>query len=71
MDQPAPRTAQSTARRVAPPRAARPQYDDDADDYDDDDAPDVAYVPAAPPVYYGYGPYPRRYYGGPYYYRRW
>jgi hypothetical protein len=73
MDQPAPapRAAQSTARRVAPLRAARPQYDDDADDYDDDDAPDVAYVPAAPPVYYGYGPYPRRYYGGPYYYRRW
>lgn len=73
MDQPAPRTAQNTTRRVAPPRTARPQYDDDADYYDDeDDGPSVAYVvPAGPPVYYSYGPYPRRYYGGPYYYRRW
>lgn len=74
MDQPAPapRAAQNTTRRVTPPRAVRPQYDEDADDYDDeDDGPSVAYVPAGPPVYYSYGPYPRRYYGGPYYYRRW
>jgi hypothetical protein len=69
----APRSAQNTAPRVAQPRAVQPQYDDEDDYYDDeDDGPAVAYVPAGPPVYYGYGPYPPRvYYGRPYYYRRW
>jgi uncharacterized protein YgiM (DUF1202 family) len=68
-----PRTAQNKPTRVTPPRSVRPQYDDEDDYYDDDDGPAVAYVPARPPVYYSYGPYPRAYYGWghPYYYRRW
>jgi uncharacterized protein YgiM (DUF1202 family) len=69
-----PRTAQNAPQRATPPRNVRPQYDDEDDYYDDeDDGPAVAYVPARPPVYYSYGPYPRTYYGwgGPYYYRRW
>lgn len=60
--------------RAVPPRSTQSQYDDEDDYYDDyDDGPAVAYVPAGPPVYYRYGPYPRVYYGwrGPYYYRRW
>jgi uncharacterized protein YgiM (DUF1202 family) len=68
----APRTAQNKPPRATPPRNARPQYDDEDDYYDDDeDGPAVAYVPVRPPVYYSYGPYPRAYYGRPYYYRRW
>jgi hypothetical protein len=70
----APRTAQNRPPRATPPRNVRPQYDDEDDYYyDDDDGPSVAYVPAGPPVYYSYGPYPRTYYGWgrPYYYRRW
>jgi uncharacterized protein YgiM (DUF1202 family) len=67
-----PRTAQRNAPRATPPRTARPQYDDEDDyDLDEDDGPAVAYVPSGPPVYYRYGPYPRAYYPGPYYYRRW
>ena len=61
-------------QQYVPPRNARPQYNQPQyDDYDDDDEDDVAaYVPARPPVYYSYGPYPRAYYApGPYYYRRW
>jgi uncharacterized protein YgiM (DUF1202 family) len=68
----APRTAQNNPPRVTPPRNVRPQYDDEDDYYDDDeDGPVTAYVPVRPPVYYSYGPYPRAYYGRPYYYRRW
>jgi hypothetical protein len=68
----APRTAQNRPPRATPPRNVRPQYDDEDDYYDDDDdGPAVAYVPVRPPVYYSYGPYPRAYYGRPYYYRRW
>jgi uncharacterized protein YgiM (DUF1202 family) len=68
----APRTAQNKPLRATPPRNVRPQYDDEDDYYDDDDdGPAVAYVPVRPPVYYSYGPYPRAYYGRPYYYRRW
>jgi uncharacterized protein YgiM (DUF1202 family) len=67
-------TARAAPPRTIPPRNGRPYYDDEDDYYadDDDDAPAVAYVPAGPPpVYYRYGPYPRAYYPGPYYYRRW
>jgi hypothetical protein len=71
----APRYSQNTPPQYVPPRNARPQYNQPQyDDYDDEDDDVVAYVPARPPVYYGYGPYPRAYYGprpGPYYYRRW
>jgi uncharacterized protein YraI len=76
-----PRYSQNAPQQqYAPPRnAQQPRYNqqyDDNDYYDDDDEDDVvAYVPARPPVYYSYGPYPRAYYyrpgPGPYYYRRW
>ncbi len=75
-----PQTQQRYAQpqQYVPPRNVRPQYNrpqyDDNDYYDDEDDDVVAYVPARPPAYYRYGPYPRAYYGwgpGPYYYRRW
>ena len=69
-----PQYSQNRPQQYVPPRNARPQYNQpqyDDDDFDDEDDV-VAYVPARPPVYYSYGPYPRAYYGpGPYYYRRW
>jgi uncharacterized protein YraI len=77
--QPQQRSAQqrSAQQQYAQPRNARPQYRqpqyDDNVDYDDDEDDVVAYAPPPPPppVYYRYGPYPRVYYPGPYYYRRW
>lgn len=59
-------------QQYVPPRNARPQYNQPQYDDEDDDDDVVAYAPARPPVYYGYGPYPRPYYApGAYYYRRW
>jgi uncharacterized protein YraI len=59
-------------QQYVPPRNARPQYNQPQYDDDDDEDDVAAYVPAQPPVYYSYGPYPRAYYAPrPYYYRRW